>query len=184
MNSEDKALKAILGGKPVTKRVMVGYEGKKQKSGDQKSRLTDIMAEARMPMFCPKCDKIMKNAKLDGKMWRLYGHCFDCQIQVEHKMRIDGTFELWEKSRYLRNKESIIKEQIGSIEEWKNQGDMSVVEPINVDSGAVHIEKYQRDSKLLEIAEEALVDLGGNLKQIRERIKEVDAELEANKRPD
>ena len=30
---------------------MVGYEGKKQKSGDQKSRLTDIMVQ--VTMFCP-----------------------------------------------------------------------------------------------------------------------------------
>ena len=79
MNSEDRALKNILQGKPVEKAAWVGYEGKKQKPGDQKSRLTDIMAEARMPWFCPKCDKVMKK-KLDNKMWTLFGYCFDCQV--------------------------------------------------------------------------------------------------------
>ena len=39
---------------------MVGYKGKEQESGDQISRMTDLMQKARMPMFCPNCDKIMK----------------------------------------------------------------------------------------------------------------------------
>ena len=50
---QNKVLGDLLSGKTPEKRIMVGYEGKKQKSGDQKSRLTDIMAAARMPMFCP-----------------------------------------------------------------------------------------------------------------------------------
>ena len=55
MNSEDRYLKDLLTGKTPEKRVMVGYEGKKEKSGDKVSRLSEIMAEARMPWFCPKC---------------------------------------------------------------------------------------------------------------------------------
>ena len=64
---EEKALQSILRGETPEKRVMVGYEGKKQESGDQISRMTDLMKEARMPMFCPKCDKVMKK-RLDNKM--------------------------------------------------------------------------------------------------------------------
>ena len=60
MNSEDRALKEVLSGKTPEKRVMVGYEGKEKKQGDIKSKLTDIMAEVRMPWFCPSCKKIMK----------------------------------------------------------------------------------------------------------------------------
>ena len=98
MNSEDRALKNILEGKPVEKRVMVGYEGK-EKSLNGKTRtseLTEIMKGVRMPWFCPECKKIMKNQRLDGKMWRLYNHCFDCQLQIEHKMRVECTFDNWE----------------------------------------------------------------------------------------
>ena len=86
MNSEDRALKSILQVKPFEKRVKVCYEGKKQESCDKVSRLSKIMADARMPWFCPSCKKIMKK-NLDNKMWRLYGHCFDCQIKEEHVMR-------------------------------------------------------------------------------------------------
>ena len=74
-----KAMKSILAGEEVEKTIQVGYEGKKQPKGDIESPLTDIMKEVRMPMFCPKCDVVMKK-RLDNKMWRLYGHCFDCQI--------------------------------------------------------------------------------------------------------
>ena len=95
---QNKALGDVLAGRTPEKRVMVGYEGKKQESGDQISRLSDIMKEARMPMFCPKCDVIMKK-RLDNKFWGMFGHCFDCQVKIENKMRIAGTYDEWEKNR-------------------------------------------------------------------------------------
>ena len=94
---ENKALKALLKGDSVEKRVMVGYEGDKQESGDKIDRLSDIMKEARVPWFCPKCKSVMKK-RLDERMWYLHGHCFNCQITIENKMIIDGTFDDWEKA--------------------------------------------------------------------------------------
>ena len=179
MNSEDRALKSILQGKPVKKRVMVGYEGKRQESGDKVSRLSKIMAEARMPWFCPSCKKIMKK-NLDNKMWRLYGHCFDCQIQEEHEMRAKGVFKQWEDKKILINKRSIIEGQIKEIEEFINIGDTEVVEPVNVDTGYVHVEKYELDSKIKKEAEEALVSLDAALTNINKTIKKLDAELKKN----
>ena len=64
---QNKALGDVLAGRTPEKRVMVGYEGKKDKGGDKISRLSDIMKDARMPMFCPECDLLMKK-KLDDKM--------------------------------------------------------------------------------------------------------------------
>jgi ribosomal protein L37AE/L43A len=80
---QNKALGDLLSGKTPDKRIMVGYEGKTE-SGDKISRLSDVMKEARMPMFCPKCDVIMKK-RLDDKFWRMYNHCFDCQIKIENR---------------------------------------------------------------------------------------------------
>ena len=115
---QNKALGDLLSGRTPEKRVMVGYKGKEQQPGDKISRLSDVMKEARMPMFCPKCDVIMKK-RLDNKFWNMYGHCFDCQIKIENKMRMDGTYESWEKEKIKQNKISFIKEQIQAIEEWK-----------------------------------------------------------------
>ena len=57
---EYKAMEAILRGETPEKRIMVGYKGKEQKSGDVESPLTEIMQKVRMPWFCPSCKKIMK----------------------------------------------------------------------------------------------------------------------------
>ena len=61
-----------------------------------------------MPWFCPSCKKIMKK-KLDNKMWNLFNHCFECQIEKEHEMRTRGVFKQWEAKKVLVNKRSIIE---------------------------------------------------------------------------
>jgi hypothetical protein len=111
--------------------------------------------------------------QVDDKMWNIYGHCFDCQIDIEHKMRVDGTFEKWERQKILKNKRSIIKDQIESIKEWKGQGDASFVEPVNIDTGFVHIETYKRDPAIDKIADEALIDLDKASIEINALIKEL-----------
>ena len=93
---QNKVLGDLLSGREPEKRIMVGYEGQKEKQGDKESALSKIMQEVRMPMFCPECKKVMKK-KLDNKFWRLMGHCFDCQIKVENKLRVEGKYEEWEK---------------------------------------------------------------------------------------
>ena len=117
---------------------------------------------------------------LDNKMWRLYDHCFDCQIQEEHEMRAKGVFKQWEDKKILINKRSIIEGQIKEIEEFINIGDTEVVEPVNVDTGYVHVEKYELDSKIKKEAEEALVSLDAALTNINKTIKKLDAELKKN----
>jgi len=150
---QNKALGDLLKGKTPEKRVMVGYKGKEQESGDQISRLSDIMKEARMPMFCPNCDVIMKK-KLDNKFWSMFGHCFDCQLKIENKMRIDGTYKEWEKNKIKENKISFVKEQIQAIEEWKDMkapefyNNVGVNEPmLEKEKWDVGVEKIQKEAK-------------------------------------
>ena len=116
---QNNALGDILAGKEPEKRVMVGYKGKEREKGDIIPKMTELMKDVRMPWFCPECDSVMKK-KLDNKMWTLFGHCFDCQIKIENKLRIEGKYEEWEKEKIRKNKISFIKEAIQKIEEWKN----------------------------------------------------------------
>ena len=97
---QNEALKSILRDEAPEKRAMVGYNSGKElkKHGDKISPLSEVMKEARMPWFCPECKKTMK-IKLDDKMWRLYGHCFDCQVKMETKLRAIGKYEDWEKNK-------------------------------------------------------------------------------------
>ena len=70
--------------------------GKQENKGGEtrKSELTDIREGPRVPLFCPKCKKTMKK-RLDDKFWYLYKHCFDCQIDFEHKLRLEGKYNEW-----------------------------------------------------------------------------------------
>ena len=152
---QNKVLGDLLSGKTPEKRIMVGYEGKTE-SGDKISRLSDVMKEARMPMFCPKCDVIMKK-RLDNKFWNMYGHCFDCQIKIENKMRIDGTYEAWEKEKVKQNRISFIKEQIQAIEEWRNTKAPTWFNNVGVNTPELEEEKWDIDvEKIKQEADDAL----------------------------
>ena len=149
---QNKALGDLLKGKTPEKRVMVGNEGKKEKPGDKISKLSKIMADARMPMFCPSCGKVMKK-RLDDKMWSLYGHCFDCQVKFENKLRVKGEYEEWEKQKVINNKISYIKDQIQAIKEWKDMkapewyNNVGVNYPeLEKEKWDVNIEKFQKEA--------------------------------------
>ena len=153
---QNKALGAVLAGRTPEKRVMVGYEGKKQKSGDQISRMTNLMKEARMPMFCPECDKIMKK-KLDDKMWRMFGHCFDCQVTIENKLRIEGKYEEWAENKIRKNKIAFIKDQIQAISEWKDMKAPEFYNNVGVNYPMLEKEKWDVDmDKVQREADEAI----------------------------
>ena len=173
MNSEDRYLKDLLSGKTPEKRVMVGYESKKQKSGDKVSRLSEIMADARMPWFCPKCKKIMKK-QADNKMWMYFGHCLECQVEEEHQMRINGTFNEFAEKKVITSKIDMIKEQIVQITEWKSNTSFDNVEPVNVDTGFVHIEKNELTPDMIKDAEDAVVLLKEKLGDFESRLKEIE----------
>jgi len=163
---QNKALGDLLKGRTPEKRVMVGYKGKEQESGDQISRLSDIMKEARMPMFCPECDVIMKK-RLDNKFWSMYGHCFNCQLKIENKMRIAGTYEEWEKNKIKKNKISFIKEQIQAIEEWKDMKAPEFFNNVGVNQPMLEKEKWDIDvEKITKEAEEAIKKFTEELKKL------------------
>tara|TARA_B100000085_G_scaffold138181_1_gene125900 strand:- start:978 stop:1502 length:525 start_codon:yes stop_codon:yes gene_type:complete len=162
---QNKALGDLLSGKTPDKRIMVGYEGKTE-SGDKISRLSDVMKEARMPMFCPKCDVIMKK-RLDNKFWNMYGHCFDCQIKIENKMRIDGTYKTWEKEKVRQNKISILKDEIQAIKEWRDVKAPTWYNNVGVNTPELEEEKWDVDvSAIQKEADEAIEKYTKQLKEL------------------
>ena len=163
---QNKALGDVLAGRTPEKRVMVGYEGKKQESGDQISRLSDIMKEARMPMFCPKCDVIMKK-RLDNKMWLMFGHCFDCQIKIENKLRIEGKYEEWKEKKLKQNKISFLKDSIEQIKEWKDMKAPEWFNNVGINYPELEKEKWNIDyDKIQSMADEAIEEYTKVLKKL------------------
>ena len=122
---QNKALKDLMQGKEYEKDyVQVGYEGGKQENLGGKTReseLSKTMQSIRMPWFCPKCKKTMKK-QLDNKFWRLMGHCFDCQIDYENKLRIKGEFDEWAQSKVLENQKAYLKDLEQSLDDFEKTG--------------------------------------------------------------
>jgi len=122
---QNEVLKDLLAGKEHEKSyVQVGYEGKapENKGGEtREGKMTEIMKSVRMPWFCPSCKKAMKK-KLDNKFWRIMGHCFDCQVEMENKLRISGEYEQYAKKKINDNKKSYLKDLKQSIDEFELTG--------------------------------------------------------------
>ena len=71
--------------------------------------LREMLAKTKMPAICPKCSQAMTK-RLDKKFWALEKHCFDCQVEFEHNLRIEGKYEEYEKQRMLANAENWLKD--------------------------------------------------------------------------
>ena len=163
---QNKALGNLLKGQEVEKRSMVGYEGKQKEKGDIKSELTDIMSEVRVPLFCPKCKTTMKK-KLDNKFWYLYKHCFDCQIDFENKLRLEGKYDDWALNKAKDNQRAWVDDMIQGIEQWREERPVDQVYDVGIKDPEVKIEKAQVNEEALnKLADDAIKDL----KKMRENI--------------
>ena len=163
---QNKALGNLLKGQEVEKRTIVGYEGKKKEKGDIKSELTDIMSEVRMPLFCPKCKKTMKK-KLDDKFWRLFEHCWDCQLDFEHKLRLEGKYDEWANGRAKNNQKAWVEDMIVGIEARRHERPSDQIYNVGIKDPEVKIEKSQVSEKAInKLADDAIKDL----KKMKENI--------------
>ncbi|MBT6808663.1 MAG: hypothetical protein HOA52_04160 [Flavobacteriales bacterium] len=153
---QNKALGDLLKGRAPEKRVMVGYKGKEKEKGDIIPKMTELMQGVRMPWFCPECKCVMKQ-KLDDKMWKLFGHCFECQIQIENKLRIEGKYEEWAEKKINNNKIAFLKDSIQKIEEFRNQKAPQFYNQVGVNHPELEKEKWDIDmTQINSMADEAL----------------------------
>ena len=165
---ENKAMQSILRGETPEKRIIVSKVDKdfqkkmkleRELEQERINEKLEVTKEARMPWFCPSCDKVMK-ATMDEKMWYLYQHCFDCQIKVENKMRINGTYDEWATKKVIANKLAWVKDQKQSIEEFKKQDSVEFWQQVRPDGYSVDKEKWQMDiEEIKKQADEALEHL-------------------------
>ncbi|HRN71174.1 MAG TPA: hypothetical protein PLS49_08400 [Candidatus Woesebacteria bacterium] len=118
---------------------------------------------AKTPWWCPKCQKTL-NHKLDVKFWRIRGHCFDCNIKEETKIRAQGA-EAWKayeeklmKANYIAelkddlNRLIEVKENLSSpeiIHADEQEGRILMIEKWNVDLDKVR-EDIQKDIDLIQ----------------------------------
>jgi len=61
-----------------------------------------------MPITCPKCSQPMKITDVNKKMWSFHNMCFDCVIEMEAQIKIDGKWDEYEKQMMNSNKNAMV----------------------------------------------------------------------------
>ena len=160
-------IKRVARGDKVEKKIYVQMEDldekkkREEKIKDEREKSlsrSDALAGDLTPWLCQSCSKTMKS-HLDDKMYRLYNHCFDCQVKFEAKLRAKGTFENWERQKVLNNKLSWIDDMILSVENWKEEASKpyEIQESVGVQELELEKEKWSQNTEQVEkMAAEAL----------------------------
>jgi len=147
---QNKALKDLMTtGKTEKDYVQVGYEGEKENLGGKtrESELSKVMQGVRKTWFCPKCKKAMKK-KLDDKFWRMMGHCFDCQVEMENKLRVKGEFDEWAERKMLENQKSQLKDLEQSLDDFeKTGGKKEWLNNVGVNTPELEKDKWEMDEE-------------------------------------
>lgn len=94
-----------------------------------------LRASLLLPLSCPKCSGPM-NTHLDEKMWHIHKKCFDCVIREETKMRLNGTYEQYERNIIYGNIVSTLNDVKDEMQEFikQNTADQFVTEDGTVES--------------------------------------------------
>lgn len=71
----------------------------------------------RTPYWCPKCTKSM-NHRLDDKFYRLHGFCMECTLKWHTQMKLDGTFDAYERHIMRENEKAFLNEKIQEHEDY------------------------------------------------------------------
>lgn len=179
-----KNISRVARGDKVEKKIFVQMEDlneKKQRQEqiklerEERNNRSDVLKEARTPWFCPSCNKVMKK-RLDNKMYRLYNHCFDCQIKFENKLRIEGKYKSWERRKVLNNKLAWIDEQKQGVEEWRAQSvkPIEVHNSVGVQNIELEREKWDIDvEKINKMATEAIAEFDKMKVETQEELESV-----------
>jgi len=141
----------------------------KQKQGYRVKlgKMSKLRTELKTFPNCPKevCT-CTSPGQADKKMKAFHGMCLDCVTEMEHKLRLDGKYDIYEKERILKNAEAWLKQaekekdiikstlqaafinEDGSIEEWGGLNEEEVMTKIENDFEKFkknYIEKLKKD---------------------------------------
>jgi len=106
-----------------------------------------------MPLFCPKCKKVMKNRN-DKAYYNIHKTCFMCVIKKEDKMKRNGTFEAYRQG--IKNDE--IDHRIEDFKVWMKEkvsetNNQYVSEAGDVETWKGKIDHDQVDTNMQEVIE-------------------------------
>jgi hypothetical protein len=73
-----------------------------------------------IPLACPVCNKSMKGNDLNKKMWSIHNKCFDCVVETEAKIKLEGKWDEYEKQMMNANKNTMVNDFEQAFENYIN----------------------------------------------------------------
>lgn len=108
-----------------------------------------------IPLFCPKCKKSMKH-DLDEKIYQLHKHCYNCQVEFETTLKIEGKFEEYEKNLINENLDSLIAQLLVEKQEFLNGLDKTN-------------KVFNSDGQITEETDSSMINVDKILKEFEEK---------------
>ena len=71
-----------------------------------------------MPLACPNCNKPMSGNDLNKKMWAIHSKCFDCVIEMEAKIKLEGKWDEYERGMLNANKNANVDDFEKAVEDF------------------------------------------------------------------
>lgn len=71
-----------------------------------------------MPLACPNCNKPMSGNDLNKKMWAIHSKCFDCVLEMEAKIKLEGKWDEYERGMLNANKNANVDDFEKAVEEF------------------------------------------------------------------
>ncbi len=131
------------------------------------TKLDKVKKEAILPLFCPSCGGIMKKRN-DVKMYNIHKKCFDCVIDMEHKLKIEGKYEEYERNTLANNAEDYTNDlELYLLEALNDSNDQFVSERGEVERWKGGLDK----EKVTEELKEFFNDHKKSIKEFRQNDK-------------
>lgn len=150
--------------------ILVGYESiqKEYKEGDtweengktwiikngikqNVTKLDKARQILNVPLLCPCCGNSFKT-DIDKKMYKIHNKCFDCVLEYEKNLRLEGKYEEYEKNFIKNNLNGYLNDLENSLDDLLNLSNDSFI----TENGDV--EDWGENNQI-------------NIKEVKERIK-------------
>tara|TARA_R100001377_G_C3136091_1_gene91025 strand:+ start:30 stop:620 length:591 start_codon:yes stop_codon:yes gene_type:complete len=131
------------------------------------TKLDKMKKEAILPLFCPECSNLMKKRN-DTKMYNIHKMCFDCVIDMEGKLKIEGKYDEYERNAIANNAEAYAHHLESYLMEALNTSNTQYVS----ERGEVERWKGGIDKeKLTKEIKESIVEFKEGIEEYKNNIK-------------
>lgn len=120
------------------------------------------------------------NGKFDRKFWKLRGMCMDCWQDKETQMRVEGTYELYEKRTILENKKSWLRDMKEGIREFEKEMRGNFEQVVNSDGDTVEFDGLEETEvdDMISNANEFIENFEEHIEELEQEVKDLEAEPE------